>query len=332
MAKSRRFSAASSRKKSIGVVTKKSNKVSKKNPEKRSDADVIFVNDVTNDPEPEPAKDFETAAEEKVEMPRQDDLRNKNAGLRRKKLKRKKRKRIAFRILILILILAGLGYGGYRLTKGIIAGDFEVKHIAVVGNEVVDSKSIREAARIPTHTNIFLIDLNEVYHNITAQIDCQYLMITKKFPDTIVIRIEEKTTFCAVLNVDEVCYLDYDFRVVEISSTLGRADLPIISGLSGVWDAKVGDVINFQPAYRAAEIKSMMTIIANSGYDDRISEYIVCDDGTYQIITKNNVEFIVSDLENFKTNYNYIGTILKKNKSSLIIDLTMGNKPIVKKR
>lgn len=254
------------------------------------------------------------------------------SGFRRKHLKRNKRKRIAFRVLILFMIIGGLGYGGYRLTKGILDGTFEVKHIAVVGNEVVDSNSIREAARIPVHTSIFLIDLNEVYRNVVEHINCQHLMITKKFPDTVVINIEEQAAFCAVMNADKFFYLDYDFKVVESSPTLGRADLPILSGLTGAWDAKVGSVIDFQPAFRATELKTIMTIIANSGYKDRISEYIAADGGVYRIITKNNVEFIVSDLDNFKENYNYIGTILEKNKSSLIIDLTMGSQPIVKKQ
>lgn len=252
--------------------------------------------------------------------------------LRKKKLKNKKIKRITTRICALILTIAVLIAGIFFLVRGIRDSYFDVKHITVMGNQIVDRQRVIEAAKVPTNTCIFILDTNQVYQNITESIDCQRLVISKKFPDTLVINIDEKPAFCAMIEGENTYYLDYEFRLIESSDYLGRSDLPVVTGLSGAKDVNVGQQVVLQPVSDAESIKSIMTIIANSGYDQIISEYIINKDGSIEIITKNNLSIKVSDLDHFKANYDYIGSVLSKNKSNLDMDLTSGNKPIVKKR
>lgn len=251
---------------------------------------------------------------------------------RRLKLKRNKRKRIALKTTILVILIAGIGLGTFFLIQGIRKSYFDIKHVLVVGNDLVDRQTVIETTKIPVNTCIFSADINQIRHNIEQTIDCHHLIISKKFPDTIVINIEEKKAFCVMVVEGETYYLDGNFRIIEISEYLRKTDIPLISGLTGIEKLQVGNTVELKPNERAAEIKKMLTIFSNSGYHVNISEMIADADGTYRIITKNNLVFRVDDSECFKKFYDYIATLIEKNKSNISIDLTMGDYPVLKNR
>lgn len=249
-----------------------------------------------------------------------------------KRLKRKKRKRIILKTIVILLLLVSIGTAGFIVVKKIEDKTFYVKHIMVVGNETVNSKTVREAARIPVDTCIFTLNMNQIYQNVSERIDSRQLLISKKYPDTIMINIAELPVFFAILENDQVYYLDENNRIIEKSDCLTRTDIPVVTGLSGLSETEVGMSANLKPSSVANEIMKMITILTNSGYTERLSEIVVDSDRTILLITKNNLVIHIKDLEQFKKNYDYIGSIISKNKSNMVADLTLGEEVIVKNR
>lgn len=249
-----------------------------------------------------------------------------------KRLKRKKRKRIILKTIVILLLLVSIGATGFILVKKIKENVFSVKHILVVGNETVNSKTVREAAQIPVNTCIFTLNMNQIYQNVSERIDSRQLLISKKYPDTIMINIAELPVFFSILENDQVYYLDENNRIIEKSDCLTRTDIPVITGLSGLSEAEVGTSVNLKPSSVANEITKIITVLTNSGYIEKLSEIVVDSDRTIFLITKNNLMIHIKDLEQFKKNYDYIGSVISKNKSNMEVDLTLGEEIIVKNR
>lgn len=250
----------------------------------------------------------------------------------KKQLKRRKRRRILGRALCIVLLAALCCWGVYTFIKVYQAEGFTVKSIEVEGNEVVDSQNVIDASGIQTGQNIFFIDMNAAYSGIKRVIETKSLRISKKFPDTIIISITEEPSAFAMVSGDKTYYLNSDETVVEISDYLRKTDIPLVSGFTGLDEAKIGQKVNLQPDWKCAEILKMLGIFRHSGYTDKVSEIIATTSNTYKIITKNNVVFVISDYDCFENNYDYIGTVLQKNQSNLDINLTTGENPIVKAR
>ena len=76
---------------------------------------------------------------------------------RRKKLKKNKRKRLLKYVTLLVVAVSILFVFIFVMASAISAGVFNIKHIEVIGNEVVDSETIVETSGINEGESIFWV-------------------------------------------------------------------------------------------------------------------------------------------------------------------------------
>lgn len=252
---------------------------------------------------------------------------------RRKKLKKNKRKRLLKYVTLLVVAVSILFVFIFVMASAISAGVFNIKHIEVIGNEVVDSETIVETSGINEGESIFWVDLNKAHYNIEELINVEKLEITKVMPDKIVIKVKEAPAICAVNYDGKINYINREGLLVERSEYLRKTDIPIVTGFTDITIDKIGHPVTFNPDWKFDTVMEILKTFQNDGNLAKISEVGITENNTYRIITKNNVVMTVSDLDNFKGSYDYINTVFTENKSNLDINLTTGgNKPILKPR
>lgn len=251
---------------------------------------------------------------------------------RRKNLKKNKRKRLLKYVTLWIVAISILFVFVFVMAKAITTGVFDIKHIEVTGNEVVDSQAIIDASGIKEGESIFWVDLNKAHYNIGVIMNADKLEISKIMPDKIIIKIKEAPAICAVNYDTQINYINREGLLVARSEYLRRTDIPIITGFTDIVITKIGEPVIMNPSWKCETVMEILKIFQNDGNLEKISEIGVTENNTYRLITKNNVVMTVSDLDNFKSSYDYIRTVLSDNKSNLDINLTVGGKPVLKAR
>lgn len=251
----------------------------------------------------------------------------------RDRARRKRRRLYALRRWVIFLVIASIVCaGGYLLKTKIDDGFFTIRYISVYGNEAVDSKTVRDICSDAVGQNIITVNINELYREIDENLFTESVMITKKYPDTLVVTVKESPILCAVVEGDSVYYLNDDLKVVEKSDYLMKTNVPVLSGVSGVKDAKMMETVTLSPDEKSQTAIEILKTFQTDGYLSDISEINCSSEGDYRIITKRNLFIIVKDKDNFDNQYDYIKLILDEGQSDMNVNLTTDKYPIVKSR
>lgn len=135
---------------------------------------------------------------------------------------KKRRRRIKLFILLVILGILGWGIRRFILT----APYFQVKEIAVQGNNRLSAKQILDWANISLEKSIFAINLKEITQRIASNSQIKRVEIKRVLPADILVLVEERLPFaCLVRGKDffEVCE-----EGVIIKKREDSMDLPVI--------------------------------------------------------------------------------------------------------
>ena len=251
---------------------------------------------------------------------------------RRRQRKIKKRKRIMtalITILIILGVVGGICFGAYEAMK---LGLFNVAEIEVVGNQIVDTQTVIDASGIQVGESIFLVDLNKANYNINSLMSLDNLVISKIMPNKIMIRLEESQPICAVSKDNKVYYLTRDKKLIENSDYLRKTDIPLVFGCDSVTESQIGAEVVIEPYWRFDTVMNILKELADRGYLVKISEIRMTENNTYEIVTKNGTIFSFWDYDNFSENEDYILSNLSANTSNMLINLTVGTKPVIKAR
>ncbi|MBC3795839.1 cell division protein FtsQ/DivIB [Acetobacterium tundrae] len=251
---------------------------------------------------------------------------------RRQQRKIKKRKRIIKSLIVILVILGiigGLSFASYEAVK---QGFFNVSEIEVVGNEIVDDQTVIDASGIQIGESIFLVDINKANYSISSLLNLDDLVISKVMPNKILISLKESTPICAVNDGNNVFYLTRDKKLIENSGYLRKTDIPLVFGCESVNAPGIGQEVVIEPYWRFDTVMNVLIDLKDSGYLEKISEVRMTDNNTYEIVTKNGTIFSFWDYNNYSENENYILNNLAENTSNMLINLTVGTKPVIKAR
>lgn len=261
-------------------------------------------------------------------VPSKQELREQ----RRKQRRIKKRKRIAkslVTVLVILGIIGGICFGSYQAVR---LGVFNVSEIQVTGNEIIDANSVIEASGISIGESIFLVDINQATYNINSLMNLDELEISKVMPDKILIHMVESTPICAVNFDNKVYYLTQEKKLIEGGEYLRKTDIPLVFGCESINVSEIGKEVSIEPYWRFDTIMNILKDLKADGYLNKISEVRMTNVNSYEIVTKNGTVFMLWDYDNYQENKAYIQNNLDKNTSNMIINLTVGNKPVIKPR
>lgn len=134
-----------------------------------------------------------------------------------------------------VLIVAGIALAAlaiYRHTQS--DARFAVKTIDVAGAVHTPRAAIDAVTRQYVGLNLFRIDIARVQHDLGGVGWISRIEIEKKLPDTLRIRVVERTPAALVQTGDAIRYADDNgVAFAELTPSAGDADLPLIADASG---------------------------------------------------------------------------------------------------
>ncbi|HEX6642550.1 MAG TPA: FtsQ-type POTRA domain-containing protein [Thermoanaerobaculia bacterium] len=154
------------------------------------------------------------------------------------RLRRNQRRIQAHRLLIILRntgLVAALIVGAiwaYRQTQS--DERFAVRTIEIDGAVHTPRAQLDRITQGYVGLNLFRIDIARVQHDLGGLGWVRRIDIEKKLPDTLRIKISERTPVALARTGERLLYVDEDgVRFAELSPRVGDADLPLISEASG---------------------------------------------------------------------------------------------------
>jgi len=161
-------------------------------------------------------------------------FRPPDAGRARRNYRRVQVQRL-FAVARTVLIVAGIALGAlaaYRHTQS--GAQFAVKTIEIDGATHTPRAALDAITRQYAGMNLFKIDIGRVRRDLGALAWVRHVDIEEKVPDTLRIKIVERTPVALVMSDGPVRYVDDDgVTFAELSPAVGDADLPVISNARG---------------------------------------------------------------------------------------------------
>ena len=130
-------------------------------------------------------------------------------------------------VLLLLAVVTGLWI--YRRTQSDLR--FAVKSIEVAGVVHTPRAEIDRITARYVGTNLFRIDIAGIQRDVRELSWINRIEIEKKLPDTLKIRVVERTPIALALTGSGLRYVDeHGVAFADLSPNVGNPDLPLISG------------------------------------------------------------------------------------------------------
>jgi cell division protein FtsQ len=103
-----------------------------------------------------------------------------------------------------------------------------IKNIELVDNNLVSKEQIEELANFDQYTNLFSLNIAKVKEDIKKNAYVEDVKVSKKFPNTVKITLEERVPKYMLQVADSYIYINNQGYMLDIS--VEKLDLPIILG------------------------------------------------------------------------------------------------------
>ena len=143
---------------------------------------------------------------------------------RRRIRRRRKRPNYFLRTLLFLLLVVTAGYFFLQ------SATFNLQKIVVSGNKEVPSNEIISLSGLRTGINIFSIEAEPSIKAIVTNPLVADVEISKEFPSTIEIHIQERTAVALIPSQNGMMFIDKDGYSLKEKRELSSLDLPIITG------------------------------------------------------------------------------------------------------
>jgi cell division septal protein FtsQ len=197
-----------------------------------------------------------------VDSPRIFGRKGKFFTLKSKVLKRRKkssRQRMTnsplIVVVVLVLIPAAFFGGRYLVNVLLIESRFMVKKILVEGNRFVPSEMILKAAEVRKEDNLFAIDIYEAKRRIEAIPQISSAGISRRLPDTVVIKVDERRVRAAIRSGESgiAACVDSEGVMLPAWGSNGLTDVIYIDGVE-LHSAKPGGLCNNKHVMAALDV------------------------------------------------------------------------------
>ena len=206
--------------------------------------------------------------------------------------KRRKKKFIRQFTLFLVLLFSLLVILLFKLPY------FDIKTVAVENTKHISKEDVLRLADIPIGGNIFYLNTGKIIEKLKNNTYINNVTISRKFPDTIIIQVEErKAEYYSVLN-EESFVIDNNGIVLEkVSDTKGKKLTLLVD--SGLKELQIGKVIPDHDSRKLQAIRDIATLIDSNksgialtklDISDMLNITIYSNDMAILIGTYDNVE------------------------------------------
>ncbi|MBI5022391.1 MAG: FtsQ-type POTRA domain-containing protein [Ignavibacteriales bacterium] len=128
-----------------------------------------------------------------------------------------------------------------------------LKRIIIDGARILPVKYINTLSEIKNGTMLNDLNLNDIQKKLSVEPFIKNLCVTRQYPDAININITERVPI-ATVNSQQLRYIDDDGVLLPYLETAVKLDLPIINGIKGIENAKIGKAIENSEIQEAIQI------------------------------------------------------------------------------
>ncbi len=111
---------------------------------------------------------------------------------------------------------------------------FAIHHVEIIGAQRTARSDLDRVTQRYTGLNLFHLDIARLRRDLTALPWVSRIEIEKKLPDTLRVRVVERTPVALAQDGELVAYVDErGTRFAELTPSIGDPDLPLITGARG---------------------------------------------------------------------------------------------------
>ena len=200
------------------------------------------------------------------------DYRQSENGSKKPVVKRRVKKSVK-RFVLILLILIGV-------VVFLRSSVFTITEIKVEGNVNVTEGKIIELAEISPEETLFKMNKKEICQRLTAYPFIAQAELKRELPDTLVISVTEREPLGFIVTANGYVQFDQEGMVLAVTGSMGKYNLPIITGINIAEIPSPGSVLNDASFTNALSIiktcdKQLVNNIAeiNSGQNSYVSAY-----------------------------------------------------------
>lgn len=182
----------------------------------------------------------------------------------------------------------------------LLAGEWRtslrVERIEIDGAHILPHHLLLTAVKVPTQSLLDTVDLYHIQKRLEEQPFIRSVRVNRSYPDAIHIEITEREPI-ACIGIPGLHYLDTAAVLLPAIETAVPLDLPFISGIPGLKDAKTGKVLRNEEVRAAIDLLQTAIEVDSSLYYF-ISEVNMENGGDIELITTDPTVSIIVGREN----------------------------------
>ena len=241
--------------------------------------------------------------------------KKQNKKLTKKQELQRKRRKFVFRI-IKWLMLLGIIIGG--IIFALLSPIFNIKEISVSGNAQISSQTIISLSSLTIDQNIFNFRTSEIVDNIKENAYIDSVKVSRKFPDTVDIEVEERVTTFMLVYGNAYVYINNQGYILEITSEKG--DYPILTGFKTPTNQLVaGNRLTEEDLEKLNDVLKIMeaTSSGESKIGNLITEINISDSSNYILtLSKEKKQVYLGDVTDLSTKVLWLNQFVEREKKN----------------
>ncbi|MBQ9931401.1 MAG: FtsQ-type POTRA domain-containing protein [Firmicutes bacterium] len=171
------------------------------------------------------------------------------------KKKRKRRKSYFIVQLIILIVLIVLG------CRFLLSDYFLIQDIGVTGNAHHSQDAVIELAEDPRGQNLFKVKTRDLEVLLEQDPYIEDALVTRSLPDTLAIKVKERTEYAAVVCTGGYILMDQECRVLQ--AVAYKPDLPLLEGVN-VTSSQPGTILEVSEKWMLEDTMSMLRSMEES--------------------------------------------------------------------
>lgn len=227
---------------------------------------------------------------------------------------------------MLIFLITGVSI--LALISFFVSPFFKVKHLKVAQLKYLEDNEIKEKITGILNKNIWLISKLEIKNILLKNNYIEDAAIVKKYPDTILIKIEERNPTAKINNNGKYLVFNENGYILEEVDINKKVDLPLIKGVGYSFNK---NKIEFPPLF--AEIIQALQLIARERR--KMLKNINYENEEIIINLYSEVKVYIGEGSQLQEKFELLDSILERIKGGVdfevdYVDLKVIKKPVVK--
>lgn len=257
---------------------------------------------------------FEEDTETVIQMTNKNKIKKdekQRRALTKKERKRKKKiKRIKFFLKLILFVGLASGTIIFALTSPI----FNIKDIKVINNNQVQADTIISLSELKKEDNIFKFYGKNVVNKIKENAYIENVKIHRKLPNTIEIKVEERTPTFSVDYMGKYAYINTQGYILEIAET--NNGMTIIQGATTKEeDIQPGNRLCNEDLSRLEETIKILDSANENKLEGKVTSIDISNKNEYSIYIESEKKKVhLGDSTNISNKMLYVLAIIEKEK------------------